>query len=257
MKCFAACVAMLLAVSAAPASAQDVDGLVEKYYAARGGKEKLKAIQTLRITQTVANPFSSTKMTVLRKRPNSIRWEMTPAAQPTAVPNLRAMTATGGWDTVAGKTTVRPELLVKQELEIDADIDGLLMDWKEKGHTVVLDGTETVRGRKAHKLKITTKGGVERWISLDAETFLPVKEAGKITLPGPPDPRTKQPRTNSHVFLFSDWRDVNGVKFPFAIDEERIGGPITQEFATYVDKIEVNVPVEDAVFEMPKTGAGI
>ena len=252
MKCSVALVAAALLLSAAPASAQTVDDVLAKYYAARGGYDKIKAIQSLRITQTVANPFSSTKVVVLRKRPSSIRWEMTPAGQTVVTP--RAMSAAGGWDTAAGKVVPRNEVLVKQELEVDADIDGLLVDWKDKGHTVVLDGTEKVRGRNAHKLKITTKGGVERWISLDAETFLPVKEAGKITLPGAPDPRTGQPRANSHVFLFSDWRDVNGVKFPFAIDEERIGGPITQEFATYVDKIEVNVPVDDSVFLMPKPG---
>ena len=244
-----------IALGAAPVSAQTVDEFVTKYYAARGGLDKIKSIQTLRITQTVANPFSSTKMTVLRKRPNSVRWEILPAGQTVVIP--RAMGAAGGWDTVQGKVVPRNEAMVKQELEVDADIDGLLVDWKEKGHTVVLDGTETVRGRKAHKLKVTTKGGMERWISLDAETFLPVKEAGKITLPGPPDQRTGQPRANQHTFLYSDWRDVNGVKFPFAVDEERIGGPITQEFATYVDKIEVNVPVDDAVFVMPKSGAGI
>jgi hypothetical protein len=243
-----------IALGAVPASAQTADELVTKYYAARGGLDKLKAIQTLKITQTVANPFSSTKMTVLRKRPNSIRWEILPAGQTVIVP--RALSAAGGWDTLQGKVVPRNELLVKQELEIDADIDGLLVDWKDKGHTVALEGTETIRGRKAHKLKITTKGGVERWISLDAETFLPAKEAGKITLPGPPDPRTKQPRVSDRTFLFSDWKDVNGVKFPFAVDELRIEGPIQQEFATYVDKIEVNVPVDDALFVMPKPAGG-
>ena len=176
-----------------------------------------------------------------------MRWEQTPPGQPAPIP--RAINETLGWDTVAGgKVVQRPDLLVKQEREIDADFDGMLVDWKAKGHTVVLDGTETIRGRKAHRLKITTKGGVERAISLDAETFLPVKESGKITLP--PGPGGQQ-RFSDRTFLYSDWRDVNGVKFPFAIDEMRIEGPITQEFATYVEKVEVNVPLEDGLFAMP------
>jgi hypothetical protein len=41
------------------------------------------------------------------------------------------------------------------------------------------------------------------------------------------------------------------VKFPFSVDEERTGGPITQSFAIYTRTIEVNVPMEDALFAPP------
>jgi hypothetical protein len=58
------------------------------------------------------------------------------------------------------------------------------------------------------------------------------------------------------VMTFSDYRDVNGVKFPFAVDEERTGGGITQSFATYTEKIEVNVPMEDALFAAPAPAGG-
>ena len=85
MRLASACVATLVAIAtlgAVPASAQTVDELVAKYYAARGGYEKIKAIQSLKITQTVANPFSSTKVVILKKRPGLVRWELTPAGQP-------------------------------------------------------------------------------------------------------------------------------------------------------------------------------
>ncbi len=42
-----------------------------------------------------------------------------------------------------------------------------------------------------------------------------------------------------------------GVKFPFAVDEDRTGGGIAQPFAIYTEKIEVNVPMEDALFALP------
>jgi len=227
-----------------PASAQTVDDVIQKYYAARGGYDKIKAIQTLKITQTVANPFvSKNKVVILKKRPGLVRWETTPAGQTTVIP--RVINAEGGWDTQQGKVVPRPAIMLNEDRDIDADIDGPLVDWKAKGHTVTLEGTEKLGAGSAYRLKVVTKNGVTREIFLDTTTHLPLMEKGRMSLP--PDPRGNA-RFNEHVFTYSDWRDVNGVKFPFAVDEERTGGPITQSFAVYTEKIEANVPVDDAAF---------
>jgi len=233
-------------VSNAPASAQTVDEILQKHYAARGGLEKIKAIQSLKLTQTIGNPFSRTKVVILKKRPGLVRWEITPAGQ--TAPVLRTINAEGGWDTQQGKVVPRPDVMVKEERDLEADLEGPLVDWKAKGHTVTLEGTEPVGKAPAYKLKVMLKSGATREIFLDAKTFLPVRETGRSSLP--PDPKGN-PRFNEHVFTYSDWRDVNGVRFPFAVDEERTGGPITQSFAVYTEKIEVNVPVEDALFAKP------
>ena len=52
------------------------------------------------------------------------------------------------------------------------------------------------------------------------------------------------------ILTFGDWRDVEGVKFPFAIDEERVSFP-PQTFAIYTERIELNPAVDDAMFRMP------
>lgn len=225
------------------ASAQTVDELITRHTDARGGHEKLKAIQTLKITRTVATPFTSVKMTIFKKRPDLIRWEQTPRGQTVPVP--RAVNATGAWDTNQGKVVPRPEALANEAREIDGDFDGLLVDWKAKGHVVALDGKDG----PAYKLKVTTKGGTVRYVYLDAKTYLETRQTGRVSLG--PDPKTNERRFNEVAFTFSDWREVNGVKFPFAVDEDRTGGGITQSFAIYTEKIEVNVPMEDAIFAPP------
>ncbi len=55
---------------------------------------------------------------------------------------------------------------------------------------------------------------------------------------------------------FSDWKEVNGVKFPFAVDEDRVGGGPAQSFATYTEKMEANAPMEDAMFGPPAPPSG-
>jgi len=257
MRMRSACAAALLIFAAlTPVSlfAQTVDDLVKKHVEARGGYEKLKAIQTIRYTRTVATQFSSVKLIVLKKRPNLIRWEQTPKGQTEAIP--RAINATGAWDTVAGgKVVPRAEPMATEGREIDGDIDGLLVDWKDKGHVVTLEGTEPAGAGGLFKLKVVTKGGAIRYIYLDPNTYLEVRQSGRVALG--PDPKTREMRYNDVVFNFSEFKDVNGVKFPFAIDEERTGGGITQSFATFTEKIELNVPIDDSVFAAPAPSGGV
>jgi hypothetical protein len=244
-----ACAAFMVFGGAAIASAQSVDEIVAKHIQARGGYDKLKAIQTIKMTRTVATPFTNVQLIVYKKRPNLVRYEQTPKGQTTAT--ARGINAEAAWDTLAGgKIGTRPDKVALEGREIDADFDGLLVDWKEKGHTVTLEGTEPYGGSQAYKLTVTTKGGFVRHVFIDTKSFMEIGITGTSLLPQM-DPKTKEFRTQTQAFVFSDFRDVNGVKFPFSVDEERTGGPITQSFATYTDRIEVNVPMEDSLFGTP------
>ena len=245
--------ATLFTFAGSAASAQTVDELVARHVEARGGYDKLKAIQTIKITRTVATPFTSVEVVTYKKRPNLLRIEQTPKGQTTAIP--RGVNAQGAWDIVQGKVVMRPEPLALEGRETDADFDGLLVDWKEKGHTVTYDGREKVGTTDTHKLTVTTRSGVVREVYLDANTYLEAQIVGKVRLPQM-DPKTKAFRSNDTTLVFSDYRDVNGVKFPFAIDEERTGGPITQSLATFTSTIELNVPMEDSLFAPPPGGEG-
>jgi hypothetical protein len=249
----AAAAAVLLAV---PASAQSVDEIVARHLEARGGYEKIKAIQSLKITRTVATPFTSVKVVVFKKRPALVRFEQTAAGQTTVA---RGINADAVWDTgPGGKITTRAAQFASEARDIDADFDGLLVDWKEKGHTVILEGKESMTGWQGYNLKVTTKSGVVRHIYIDTTTYLDRRHAGTVTLPPPPNaPAGAPPRQFNFVSDFSDWKEINGVKFAFAIDEDREGPrDPAQSFATYTEKIEANIPMEDALFGPPAAPSG-
>lgn len=242
-----AALALAWLLAAAPAAAQTVDEIVARHVQARGGMEKIKAIQTLKITRTVATGIGNpVRVVIYKKRPGLFRAEQGPAQG--GAPLLpRAVNAAEAWDTTPdGKVTVRPEALANETREIDGDFDGLLIEWKEKGHTVVLDGREPVAGADAFKLRVKTKGGLERVIYLDAKTFLDRRHMGTLT----------QGKIRRDVVLdFANWQDVNGVKFAFDINEDRTGGnaPV-QSLVVYTEKIEPNVPMDDSLFATPKPG---
>jgi hypothetical protein len=226
-----------------PSPAQTVDEIVARHIAARGGYERLQAIRTIKFTRTIATPFSTITVVVYKKRPQLFRVEQTAPGGP-MVP--RGIDAQSVWDVQQGKVVTRGEAAAAEAREFDADFDGLLVDWKAKGHAVTFEGREKLPGGDALKLKVTTKSGAVRTIYLDAATFLDRRHVGVLNLPGG--------RRFDVVTDFSNWREVDGVKFPFDLEEERTGREPVQSFVTYTQKIEVNVPMDDSLFAPPAGG---
>jgi hypothetical protein len=234
---------MAMAISPSPAVAQTVDEVVARHVAARGGMDKLQAIQTLKITRTVATGLGSTiKVIIYKKRPQLFRAEQGPA-QAGATMTARGVNADAAWDTQQGKIVTRPAQAAAETRDLDADFDGLLVDWKAKGHTVVLDGRVTMPGGDAYKLTVTLKSGLVRTVYLDAKTYLDRRHTGVLNLPGG--------RQFDVTIDFANWRDVEGVKFPFDITEERTGKEPVVSLVTYTENVEVNVPLDDTLFATP------
>jgi hypothetical protein len=233
------------AVLAQPAPAvPSLDQIVGRHIEARGGYQKLKAIQTIRTTRTVTTAFSDLRVIVYRKRPNLHRLEQGPL-KGTAALIPRAVNADGAWDTGAGgKVTMRTPALAAETRDLEGDFDGLLVDWKEKGHSLTFHGAEKLPAGRAYKLTVKTKGGAERIIYLDAATYLERRQVGVLNLP--------DGRRFDVVIDFDNYRDVDGVKFPYDITEERTGTEPVQSLVTYTEKIELNVPMDDALFAPPK-----
>jgi hypothetical protein len=232
--------AVTLFSATSSASAQGVDEIVARHIAARGGMEKLKAIQTIKITRTVATGIgSNVKVIIYKKRPHLLRVEQAPA-QPGATMTSRGINAEAAWDTVQGKIVTRPPQAAAETRDVDGDFDGLLVDWKDKGHTVTYGGKQSLPGGEVHELKVTTKNGIVRTIHLDATTFLDRRHSGVLNLPNG--------RQFDVTIDFANWRDVDGVKFAFDITEERTGRDPVQSFVVYTEKIETNVPMEDSLF---------
>jgi hypothetical protein len=240
--------AVLALVLPAGVQAQSVDEIVARHIEARGGMDKLKAVQTVKITRTVATPFNDVRVIIYKKRPSLFRAEQGPPDGKTPL-SPRGINADAAWDTVAnGRVTLRQAAAAAETRDLDGDFDGLLVGWKEKGHTVTYEGRETLPIGDVHKLRVKTKGGAERVIHLDATTYLDRRHTGVLTLPN-----------GSQFNIIQDygnWKEVNGVKFPFDISEERTGKQPVQSLVTYTEKIEVNVPMDESLFAAPAGTGG-
>jgi len=220
--------------------AQTVDELLAKHYAAQGGLDKLKAINTTRVTGTLGvGPGMEAPFTMERKRPGKSRMEFSLQG----MTGIRAFDGAKTWSVMPFMGKKDPEVGSDEEnknAQDDADFDGTLVDWKAKGHTVELVGKESVEGADAYKLKVTKKNGKIEYHYLDAETYLLVKTEGKANVRG----------TEMDVeTTFSDYKDVDGMMQPFSVEQGAKGMPQKQKMT--FTKIEMNVPMDDSRFAFP------
>lgn len=223
----------------AVAGAQTVDDLVARNLKAKGGAEKWRSIQTLKMSGTVTASGMDLPIVVLAKRPNLMRQEVT--LQTGRI--VQAYDGTRAWMVNPLRGVATPQVVTGPEAALardQADFDGDLIDYKAKGNRVELVGPETIDGRKVDHLKVTRKNGTTRDIYLDADTGLDVRTSMTIDQNGQPLAITTD---------LSDYRPVDGIMVPFSV-EQRAGGTLLAQIT--IQHVEFNLPLDAAAFQMPR-----
>ncbi|HEX8071475.1 MAG TPA: hypothetical protein VF546_16075 [Pyrinomonadaceae bacterium] len=237
--CVCALALVLLSLTAA-AQELTVEQIVAKNIEAKGGLEKLRAQESLRASgRMTLGPGLEAPVVLEQKRPGSFRLELTLQGQ-TAVQAYDGQT---GWQVNPFEGQTAPALLGPEELkdaQEQADLDGPLVGYKEKGHKVELVGREPVAGRDAYKLKVTLKSGAVRYLYLDASTFLEIKQETQ---------RVRRGAEQLAETVFGDYKAEGGVMMPHSWESGVRGSPQRQRVT--IDKVEVNPPLDDARFKLP------
>ena len=233
----AGAMAMLVIGAPAKASAQSVDELLAKNYQSRGGLDKLKAIDSIKVTGHMSASGSDMAMTTWMKRPYLVRQEMDVQGRKM----IQAFDGTRAWAVNPMFGSQEPiELPAAQAdlMKTGADFDGPLIDYKAKGSTLEIAGTETIDGVKAIMLKVTRKSGAPLVLYLDAATGLERKMTTEVEQGG------------QKMYIeteMSNYKPVSGLQMPFSI-RQFINGQLAAQVT--IDSMEFNVPMEDSIFKM-------
>jgi outer membrane lipoprotein-sorting protein len=232
---------LVAGLTGAAAWAQTADEIIEKHLQAMGGKEKLKAVQTERISgKMVMGQGMEAPFTMEMARPNKMRIEFTIQG----MTGIQAFDGKTGWAVMPFMGKTEPEAMPAEDvkrMEEQADIDGLLLDYKEKGRQVEYVGKEDLEGTPVHKLKVTQKNGDVVFVYIDAEQFLQLKQAGKTKIRG---------QEVESETLFGDFKPVEGLVVPHSIEQKAEGMP--GGMVMTISKVEINPGVADSRFAMPE-----
>ncbi len=216
----------------------NVDQLIEKYCRAKGedAYAKLHSYQMegIRVRNDVMPVF------FYRTRPNKYMMKFD-VGDLTA---YRAFDGSSAWHTAPWRGLVEPEQLPAEAAEALADIaffDDQLANWKAFNHKVKLLDEEVVNGKSQYVLELEhNKTGLTSLYFLDKEKFL----LTKIKMV-----RERGEQMVTNEILYSDYRAVDGILFPFIIEEYTNGyKAVTTEY----DEVILNPRLPEDFYSMSR-----
>jgi hypothetical protein len=230
----------LLCFASVSALAQSADEVIIKYAANMGGLDAFNKITSAKFTGTYSAQGNDFPLTTQVINGKAMRTDIDIMGQ--SVTNCYSNGK--GWKVNTFAGAPNPTEVLGTELndfKIQTYLSSALMDYKARGHQVEMQGEENVEGVKAFKLKLTSKddGRVTTY-------FISVSDYTLIKSVATRDFQGQQMEVET---WFSDLKEISGVKF-FMSRDSKIQGQIFQ--TVKFDKIELNVPVDEKMFEMPK-----
>ena len=234
-----------LAILSGFAAAETVEEIVAANLEAKGGEEAWMALETGRMSGTMrmgggAAGAIEMPFTVEFKKPHMMRLEFTMQGM-TAV---QAFDGETGWAIMPFLGKTEPEEMAEdqvKQLKDQADFEGPLVNYKEKGHTVEFMGSEEVDGTPAFKLKVTKANGDVDTLYLDEEYFVEFKIESE---------REVQGSEKTIATILGDYKEVDGLLFAHSM-EMAFDGDETQQVIT-VNSLELGGELADDRFAMPE-----
>jgi len=214
--------------------AQTADEVIDKHLQAIGGKEKLLTLTSVVMECNLSVQGMDIPIKITQLNNKGQRVDITAMG----MENYTIQTNTDGWTymPIQGQTAPQamPAEAVKESVDL-LDIQGALLNYKDKGHKVEYLGKEDVEGTECHKLKIALKGGMEQTMYFDPASYYIVKVTSKSKATGQEVEQTQ---------TFSNFKKLDeGFVFPFALTG--FGpGELT------ISKITVNQPVDEKIFKV-------
>jgi outer membrane lipoprotein-sorting protein len=231
---------VMLAIAVALASAvsinaQTVDEVIDSHIKARGGAEKLSAVKTAKMeaTMSVMGMDLPLKMSLVQGR--AVRTDISAMGQEV----ITVIDGDKGWILAPPMGVTTPTAMPEDQLKSSAsqmDISNGLLNYKASGAMAELIGKEKIDGADVFKVKMTLKNGMAVTHYFDAGTYNLIKSGLKVG------------DTDAFVTM-SNYKMVDGISFPFTTE---VTNPQMGAMVTNFSKIELNTPVDEAIFAMPK-----
>ena len=222
-------------------TAQTAEEIVDKNIKAMGGKDKLNAIKTMKMSGKLKVQGMELPMTMFLKKPNTMRSETT--VQGMNIISAYDSKSKTGWmiNPLSGdKKAQKMNQEQTTEMEDTGDMMvGPLTNYKEKGSTIELIGKEDLEGTEVYKIMLTKKNKDVVYYYIDSGSFLILKEASKIKF---------QDKEIEAETYYSNYKTINGITLATS-SEQKSGGQLQEQIT--MDKIEFDVQMDDSLFAMP------
>lgn len=217
--------------------AQDLSEILDNYYETNG-QASLSQIQTRTVTGRIFQMGSEFAFVQTSKRPNLFHLEADIMGQKF----IQAFNGTDGWMVAPFMGTNDPQDIPADQIKSikrEADFDGVLFNYEEKGIELSYEGIEDLEGSDVYKIKATYDNGDESFIFIDLETYVILKTEAKISMMGS--------EALTETFL-SNYKMVDGTAIAFSI-ETKVNGQVQSQIN--IEKVEYGKEIDNKIFDRP------
>lgn len=217
--------------------AQTADEIIQKHAATMGGLDAMNKISSFKYSGTLTLQGMDLPMTTQAIYGKAVRIEVDVMGQQV----IQVYNNGTGWTINPFNGSSEATDLTGQSLldvKGQASLASNLIDYKNRGHQLELAGQENVNGITCFKLKLTNKDDNSiafYFINSTDHTLI------KTTMQ-----REIQGQQMDAETIYSDLKDIGGVKFYMTRVQSFNGEPYSE---LHIDKVELNVPVDEAIFK--------
>jgi len=215
--------------------AQTADEIVNKHIEAIGGTDAWKKVNSMVTTGTLKMQGAEIAISLTVLNGKGSRQDITAMG----MNGYQIVTPTQGWNFMPFQGQKAPEPITADDLkeaQDELDVQGSLVDYKAKGHTIELLGTDDVDGVDAFKLKETLKSGKTQTIFIDPKTYYIIRVI------------SKQKANGNEVDVTTNLNNYQklpeGIMVPLSI-----GLPFGEMI---ISKVEINKPIDENIFKPSK-----
>lgn len=229
-------------------NAQTVDEIIDNYFENTGGVENWEKIEGVKMSAKVNQGGMEIPIEIVQlksgKMMTTINFQGQSIKQ--GVFDGEVLWSTNFMTQKAEKSDEESTNMVKNEMNQFPDP---FLNYKEKGFTAELVGTENVDGSETFKIKLTTTPNIIEgkevpsisYYFFDNENFVPIQVHEEITV-GPGKGMVSE-------IKLSDYQEAGNIYMPFSMTQGvkgQPGAPIT------MDSIEINPTVDNSEFAFPE-----
>ena len=230
---------MILACTCSLGLAQTAEDVMDKAAAAVGGEKVFENIKTTVMVGTMDMPQGiQANMTVYEKEGGKILMEMNAEAPGMSIEMRQGC---NGTDCYSQDTFSGMRLLEGQEKEALLLQNGIKspLQWREIYQSFELDGTEDVEGRKAYKVNLVSKDGMDLKNYYDTETYHLLRSD------------VKQQSVMGLVDMSVIYKDYKTTDEGVTYAQKAVTQVMGQSMTFNISEVTFNVPIPDSKFNLP------
>jgi len=230
---------MVLSLTCGFGLAQTAESVLNKAANAVGSEKVFSEIKTTLLLGTMTLPQGiQAKMTVYEKEGGKILVEMNAEAPGMSIEMRQGC---NGTDCYSQDTFSGMRLLEGQEKEALMLQNGISspLQWKEIYQSYELDGTEDVEGRKAYKVNLVSKDGMDLKNYYDVENYRLLRSD------------VKQQSVMGMVDMSVFYHDYKTTEEGITYAQKAVTEVMGQKMVFNISEVTFNVPIPDSKFNLP------